>query len=61
MARPKGSKNKKSTQPYTNDMSTSERIELLANIIIDTIIEDQINGSPLLKNIKAEQAPSNSR
>ena len=36
-------------------LSTEERIDFLANIIIDTIIEDERQGSPVLKKIEAEQ------
>ena len=32
-------------------MSVPERLELLANLIVDKIIEDQQNGEPLLKKI----------
>lgn len=56
MARPKGSKNKSSSSlPWPMALSTEERIDFLANIIIDTIIEDERQGSPVLKKIEAEQ------
>jgi len=44
MARLKGSKNKKSSseiRPITSNLSSSERIRFIANIIVDRIIEDQ--------------------
>lgn len=52
MARPKGSKNKNSSAlpPYT-DISTEERIAVLANLIVDRILEDQHNDNKLLKQI----------
>ena len=56
MSRPKGSKNKNSSAvPWPMNLSTEERINFLANIIIDTVIEDEKQGSPLLKKIEAEQ------
>ena len=45
MARPKGSKNKARPVPYPMNLSTEERIQLLASIILDTIEEEQRNGS----------------
>lgn len=35
----------------TLSMSVQQRLELLANLIVDKIIEDQQNGEPLLKKI----------
>lgn len=55
MPRLKGSKNKNSSMPHTVNMTTQERIEFLANVIIDAIQEDLKNGQPLLKKIKAEE------
>jgi uncharacterized membrane-anchored protein len=37
------------------NLPTKERIELLANIMVDAILEDQKEGFPLLKKITAEQ------
>lgn len=52
MARLKGSKNKNSDkQPITSSLSTQERIHLLANLIIDRILEDQKNDHALFKKI----------
>ena len=58
MPRPKGSKNKTSSVPHTINMTIQERIEFLANVIVDRIIEDRKNGQPLLKKIKAEENKS---
>jgi hypothetical protein len=58
MPRPKGSKNKNSSVPHTINMTTQERIEFLANVIVDAIQEDQKNSQPLLKKIKAEENKS---
>jgi hypothetical protein len=58
MGRLKGSKNKTSdTKPYTSTLmlSPKERVQFLANLIIDRIIEDQNNGRPLLKTIKQDE------
>ena len=52
MPRPKGSKNKASSSPpWPMTLSTKERIDFLANIIVDAIIEDEKQGRPLLKEI----------
>jgi hypothetical protein len=40
MARMKGSQNKQIKQPSVFTMTTQQRIELLANIIVDRIIAD---------------------
>lgn len=60
MGRHQGSKNKQKSVPWPMNLSTNKRIDLLANIIVDKIIEDQKNGSPLLKKIEAEQKLSKS-
>ncbi len=53
MGRVKGSHNKNSTiRPSTSTLTSAERIQLLANLIIDRILEDQRNGKPLLKKLK---------
>lgn len=52
MGRIKGAQNKNSIKrPPTSALSTTERIRLLANIVIDRILEDQSNGKTLLKKI----------
>jgi hypothetical protein len=55
MGRLKGSLNKNSImRPSTSTLSSDERIRLLANLIIDRILEDQKNGKVLLKKINSE-------
>lgn len=52
MGRVKGIRNKNTeTRPVTSSLSPEERIHLLANIIIDRILEDQKNGQKLLKTL----------
>ena len=52
MAKLKGSKNKNSSGiPNYIELSTTDRIYVLANLIIDQIIVDQQNGKKLLRNI----------
>jgi len=58
MSRPLGSKNKQQPVPWPMTLSTEERLEFLANTIIDAIIADQEAGGPLLKKIQAEQNSS---
>ena len=54
MGRLKGIKNKNShARPSTSTLSTDERIRLLANLIIDRILEDQKNGQVLLKKVSS--------
>lgn len=40
--------------PETLAYSTNQRLHLLANLIADTIVEDQKNGAPLLRKIQQE-------
>lgn len=40
----------------TLSMTIEERLALLANLIVDKIIEDQQNGEPLLKRITRLQS-----
>lgn len=52
MSRRKGSKNKKSTiDPLHTVMTTEERLEFLASLIVDRIEEDQASGCELLGQI----------
>lgn len=52
MSRPKGSKNKNTSElPAYTALSTAERIDLLANLIVDKIIEDQRNGGELIRHL----------
>ena len=54
MSRPKGSKNRNSSAPpeYTT-LSVEERLVVIANLIVDRIVEDQQHGSPLLEQLTA--------
>lgn len=53
MGRVKGIKNKNSgSRPVTSSLSSQERVQLLANLIIDKILEDQKNGQILLKQLR---------
>lgn len=57
MARPKGSRNKNSSAlPQYVDLTTEERITLLANLIVDKIIDDQNNGQMIQKRIEVGHA-----
>lgn len=52
MGRLKGSKNKNTGEvPMYSSMPTEERIFVIANLIIDRIIEDQTNDQRLLRQI----------
>lgn len=54
MPRPKGSKNKHSaTIPLYTALSLEERLILLANLIVERIVEDQAAGGELLQKIGA--------
>lgn len=53
MGRQKGSINKTSNnRPTASSLSPDERIRLLANLVIDRIIEDQKNDKLLYKRIR---------
>lgn len=55
MGRRKGSKNKKPTiDPLHTAMTSEERLEFLASLIIERIEEDQSSGHTLLKKIGAQ-------
>jgi len=41
--------------PETLAYSVKQRIDLLANLIVDRIIEDQKNGAPLLRKIQQKE------
>ena len=50
MARPKGAKNKKSlVLPYYSSLAPKERVQFLAGLIVDRILEDEQSGGKLLK------------
>ncbi len=56
MGRLKGSTNKTSiSRVIASTLSPSERVQFIANLIIDRIIKDQNNGKPLLKKLSIEQ------
>ena len=56
MGRLKGSTNKTSTSRIiASTLSPSERVQFIANLIIDRIIKDQNNDKPLLKKLSIEQ------
>jgi len=42
--------------PETLAYSTKQRLHLIANLIVDRIIEDQKNGAPLLRQIEQKNA-----
>ena len=53
MARLEGSKNNNiSAQPVTISLSVEERLEFLANIIVDRIMDDQSDGQKLQKSLE---------
>jgi hypothetical protein len=53
MGRIKGIKNNSSLTPIvTSSLTPQERIQFLANLIIDRILEDQNNGQQLRKKFQ---------
>lgn len=44
--------------PETLAYPTRQRLQLLANLIVDRIVEDQKNGAPLLRKIQQENRNS---
>lgn len=55
MGRTKGAKNKKPTiDPLHTVMTTEERLEFLASLIVERIEEDQTSGRKLLEKIGAQ-------
>lgn len=60
MSRPKGSKNKIRQLPAEQfDYTTAQRIELVADLIIEKIIEDQHNGAHLINILEGTNAATN--
>lgn len=59
MSRTKGSKNKNSASPSFIELPVEERINLIANLIVDKVIEDQKNDQVLLKKIEGEPCTIN--
>ncbi len=57
MARTKGAKNKNSSElPAFFDLPTEERIIVIANLIVDRVIEDQQNGKKLERQMRVNHA-----
>jgi len=55
MARTKGSKNKnQDIRPQTSDLTTEQRLQLVANLIIDRIAYDQEHSNEFLKLLERE-------
>jgi hypothetical protein len=54
MGRTRGSKNKNLATPSPLELSLGERVNLVANLMLDKIINDQEKGQPLLKKIEGE-------
>jgi hypothetical protein len=52
VGRTKGSKNQNSATPSFFHLSAEERLELLANLMIDKIMEDQTSDKSLLHKIE---------
>lgn len=60
MARTKGSKNKNSSAlPEYSMLPTEERITLIANLIIDRVIDDQQNGKQLQRLMRTSYVIGN--
>lgn len=58
MPRPKGSKNKVQRLPAEQFRYTlEERIDLVADLLVDKILEDQHNGKRLLSILELSHAP----
>lgn len=52
MSRPKGTKNRNSAaQPEYTKLPTEERLVVIANLIVDRIIEDQQQDNLLLRQL----------
>lgn len=57
MARRKGSTNKNPpAAPDTTQLTTEQRLEFLANLIVERILDDKTKGQPLLKKIGGSSA-----
>lgn len=53
MGRHKGIKNRSTLErPVTSNLSSDERIKVIANLIVRKMIDDQKNGYALLKHIQ---------
>lgn len=59
MSRPKGSKNKVQQLPAEQfSYTTEQRIELIADLIVEKIIEDQHNGQHLINILEGDNVPA---
>lgn len=59
MGRTKGATNKKpAIEPLCTSMASSERIALIANLIVDKICDDHNNGYKLLHKIDGQRDES---
>lgn len=57
MSRPKGSKNKAKTELVeTFSYTTEQRVQLIADLIVERIIEDRRNGRNLLELLGEQHA-----
>lgn len=62
MGRTKGATNKKLTiEPLCTNMTSSERIALLANLIVDKICDDHNSGYKLLHRIDGQRNESTTK
>jgi hypothetical protein len=53
MGRAKGSQNKEQQKaPHTVELTTEQKLEFLANLIVDRVEADQSSGQELLKSIE---------
>ncbi len=58
MGRTKGTKNKNPPAvPDTVSFTTEQRVEFIATLIVERILEDISNGKPLLKQLGGDHAP----
>jgi hypothetical protein len=55
MSRPKGTKNKNTNLPRTLMLSPEARLTLLANLIVERIEADALDGYKLLQLIEEEE------
>lgn len=58
MGRAKGSLNKKQpVRPLPSKLSDEERVQFVANLIVDKILDDQKQAQPLLKTLRKATPP----
>lgn len=57
MGRIKGSTNKTARKvPHTVDFTTEQKLEFIASLIVDRIVEDENNGYAIIKRLKGKDA-----